>query len=268
MSPTGFPNLGKRTLARAAAWLAAAGSAVAAAAGAPAGLAALGDPDALPLLRENTRVIQCSSFDRTGDGDEANDDRNTWLRRDAAGEYVLYEDDGPGCVYRIWMTCSQAGFVTNNRLRVYFDGETLPRIDLNIGEFFSGTNAPFLRPLVGDKTASAGGMYCYLPFPYARGCRITTTWFPPESERYQHWPADWGYYQITGHRFDSTHGLATWTGAEDAAPVLHQWTHCGEDFRPAAGATVATGSVIVAAGATATVFSVSQPGCAFARVKH
>lgn len=258
-----FPNLGSPGRIRAAvlATLLAALAPGTLRAATPIGLDALGNPDALPLLREQTRLIQFSSYDRTGEPSDANDDRNTWLRRDEHGDYVLYEDAGPGCVYRIWMTWSQTEFVTNNRIRIYFDGEAIPRVDRNVGDFFSGTNAPFVRPFVGDKASSAGGMYCLLPFPYARGCRIATTWFPPESERPQHWPANWGYYQITGHRFASTNGVTTWTGLEDAGRVTQQWARCGVDPKSATGTTVAAGSVDLAAGSTTTVFTASGSGC-------
>lgn len=230
-------------------------------AGAAAGPVALEDLDSLPLLREGTRAWQVSSFDRTGDLLDANDDRNTWLRLDTNGEFVLLDESGPGCVHRIWMTYSQEAFVTNNRIRIYLDGETSPRVEMNVGDFFSGTNAPFLQPLVGNKAWSAGGMVCYVPIPYRVGCRIATTWFPPESERYQHWPADWGYYQIAGHAYDSEDGVTTWTGAEDLSRVLDQWTHLGADPKRTNALVSIAGTVAVPAGATSVLASINAPGC-------
>jgi hypothetical protein len=210
----------------------------------------------LPLLHEGVRVAQSSTFDRT----DGNDDRNWWLYQDTNGEYVILDESGPGCVYRIWMTYSMAGFATN-RIRVYFDGETAPRIDYRIADFFKGTNAPFLTPLVGDTEVSSGGFYCCVPLPYRQGCKITMTAFPPALERPQHWPADWGYYNITCHRLDSTNGVTTWTGNEDCTPVLDQWRNAGEDPRPETNRLTSSGFVSISPGATGVLADVSGAGC-------
>ena len=222
---------------------------------APPGWDSLTSIDALPLLREGVRAYQVSSFDRTG----GNDDRNTWLGFAEDGEYIIFDDVGPGCVYRMWFTGSQETFVTN-RLRAYFDGETNPRLDMSLEDLFAGTTPPFSTPFVGNKDASSGGLYCYVPLPYRERCRITMTGFPPESERYQHWPADWGYYQITYHHLESMQGITSWTGTEDMSEAVRQWSAVGEDPKSTNDNAVLFGSISIPPGSSRILAESPGPG--------
>ena len=61
------------------------------------------------------------------------------------GGHVMLDQEGPGCVYRIWMTSQQAAF-PDQWIKVYFNGSPTPAIDMTIGQMFAGTNAPFLAP--------------------------------------------------------------------------------------------------------------------------
>ena len=219
------------------------------------GWASLTAIDALPLLREGVRVYQVSSYDRTGD----NNDRNTRLYQTANGESVLFDGVGPGCVYRMWLTYSDETFTTN-RLRVYIDGETAPRLDMNIADLFTGNTTPFLTPFVGNKEASSGGLYCYVPIPYREHCRITMTGFPPESERHQHWPADWGYYHVSFHRLEDTNTVTSWTGTEPMDEPMRQWAHIGRDPKATNDDTIVTGSLVIPPGASGTLVDLAGPG--------
>jgi len=112
----------------------------------------------------------------------------------------MLDQAGPGTVYRIWVTGFDAATAW---LRVYFDGESSPRINLLLRELFSGTRSPFLSPLVADNTRSSGGFVCYLPLPYQRSIKITTNMS--------------GYYNLGYHSFSPDTAVTTWTGGE-AAP--------------------------------------------------
>ena len=52
-------------------------------------------------------------------------------------------------------------------------GATLPLVDLPLPDVFSGTTAPFLAPVVADRTTSGGGNVSYVPIPFRKGCEIT-----------------------------------------------------------------------------------------------
>ena len=178
--------------------------------------------DRLPELLEGTRAMQVSTHDRDGANSDGWYGTYSYLYQDENDEYVLLDEQGAGCIYRMWTTYSQGSGNATNRFRVYFDDETTPRIDTTLGAFFSGTNAPFIFPLTGDKNVSSGGYFNYVPLPYQRRCKITVSAVQRPF-----------YYNFTWHTLDSTDGVQTWTGAEDLSSVTSMWTSVGADPKPA-----------------------------------
>ena len=72
-----------------------------------------------------------SSYDRTG----GNDDFNNFLRdADEKGWSVMADLKGPGYISRFWFTGGEA----SQRIRLYFDGEKKPRVDMTVGEWCGG----------------------------------------------------------------------------------------------------------------------------------
>jgi hypothetical protein len=163
----------------------------------PVGLDALVDLDSIAELRPpGMRVEQVSSYDRSGGnvdfgvgpdtaellrliGAEPTEIDNSYLYRDG-DRYVVFDELGPGVVYRIWMTGLDALFLGGPQGDVAFelDGEPAPRLQLPRAELFGGQRAPFLAPLAGDNKASAGGFYSVVPIPFAERLRITTSTVP------------------------------------------------------------------------------------------
>lgn len=132
----------------------------------PYGLDAMTQFDRLPYLKTDTMAVGQSSFDRSG----GNADAGNFLYVDGTNK-VLLDIQGPGTVYRLWFT----GFDTSvDYIQVFFDGETTPRINLLLNDLFSGTNAPFLSPLVGNEAVSSGGYFCYLPLPFKKSIKIVS----------------------------------------------------------------------------------------------
>src|SRR5207244_1332173 len=91
-----------------------------------------------------------------GGNDDGNFKRAFIKYADASGEYVIFDAYGPGCLCRQqfntrWAyddsgkTLVLAG-VQNSRIRFYFDGEPVPRIDATVSEFFEGKSAIFNAP--------------------------------------------------------------------------------------------------------------------------
>ena len=203
----------------------------------------------LPYLDEGVYVRQVSSTDRDGYNSDGWFGTYSYLYADSKGEYVLFDEKRPGCIYRLWMTYSSNSMETN-RLRIYFDGESTPRVDLPIGRFFSGTNAPFLFPLVGDENKSSGGYFCYVPFPFKQSCKVTTT----NTNR----PF---YYNITYHTYDSDEGVESWTGLEDMSKARQTWSNVGIDPKTNAGVPfVVQGSAGIPAHETRTLLNVTNAG--------
>jgi len=160
----------------------------------PIGLSALEQIDQLPRLLPGVRSYLISSYGRVS----ANVDGEDYLYQDGA-EYVMFEAEGPGCVYRFWATSTSGRF---GNLRFYFDGETTPRFNITYDTLFAGNTPPFLSPLVKNDNVAGGS--CYLPIPFRRSLKITSTQRPR-------------FYQFDYHIFDDTTNVVTFTGAENSS---------------------------------------------------
>ncbi|RKX45309.1 MAG: hypothetical protein DRP64_04915 [Verrucomicrobia bacterium] len=153
---------------------------------------------------------------------------------------------GPGTVYRIWST----GFVpATDTVKVYFDGESTPRINMLLKDLFLGSNAPFLSPLVGDDDVSSGGFYCYLPLPFNESIKMVTS------------ASATGlfFYNIGYDRYSPDTSVTTWTGAENSTAPRDLWNNAGVDPKSNAGNITVANTFSLAAGATQTLLDVSGP---------
>jgi hypothetical protein len=205
--------------------------------------------DLLPCLLQGTQVRQVSSHDRSGGNNDGFNGAYSALYVDENNEYVLFDEIGAGCLYRFWMT-----YRTNDdpnyysyRIRFYFDGETEPRLDKSVLDFFDDEGAPLEFPLVGYFDRSSNGCYCYLPFPYRERLKITLSGRPL-------------FYNMTYHRFDEAAGIDSWTGNEDQSNVMALWNAVGTDPKPTQSNCVVSGNYPLTATATGILFSVTGAG--------
>ena len=201
----------------------------------PVGLAAVTDLDTLAELRPpGTRVEQISSYDRSGGnadlgvgpdtaellrafGGDPTELDNSYLYRDG-DRYVIFDELGPGVVYRIWMTGVDALFrgALGGDIWFQLDDEPEPRLRLTRTELFSGTRAPFLTPLAGDRIASAGGFYSVVPIPFAGRLRITTSTVP-------------NYLHITYAKLPPEHTLESFDPLADTSGAARVLAATGSD---------------------------------------
>jgi hypothetical protein len=198
--------------------------------------------DQLPLLQLDAHAHHASSYDRTG----GNQDWENGLGVDAAGDMILLDARGSGCVYRIWFT----GFAATDRIHFYFDDAPTPRIDMLLGTLFGGHTAPFTAPLVGNAQVSSGGFFSYVPLPFARSLRITATKGSPY------------YYNIDFHSLPPDSVVTSWTGAEDLSSARSVWAAAGVDPKaPSASGTSETPvePFDLAPGATKMLFDSDGP---------
>ena len=112
-----------------------------------------------------------SSFDRTG----GNNDRISLQPGETA---VLAEIQGPAAIHHIWVTISAEAFYGRKIiLRMYWDGEESPSVEVPIGDFFGvghGLNRNLSSlPLSCSSEGRARNCYWYMPF--RRSARITAT---------------------------------------------------------------------------------------------
>lgn len=131
------------------------------------------------------RSMQQSSYDRRSVSPDrpgwfANDDGEGFIRleeHDGRKEKVLFEDEGPGAITRIWLTTFGS---IHTILRFYFDGKdepgwVVPSYDLQ--KFgVRGLKKGLIEP--DDKWIR--GSLIYLPVTYADGCKVTMEELTPE----------------------------------------------------------------------------------------
>ncbi len=139
------------------------------------------------------RSRRFSSWDRTG----ANRDFITI----EPGETVeVAKMDGAGCIKHIWVTvaCEDKNYPRTTVLRIFWDDEENPSVEVPLGDFFGVGHAKVSRFHSLPLNMVTGGehenhnlaaMNCFFPMPYRTGARITIT---NESEK----PISSFYYYI------------------------------------------------------------------------
>lgn len=116
---------------------------------------------------------------------------------DGAREYeIVPRIEGPGIVTRIWFAHQQHQSYNNPKdmsqeeewanwgnlgevgnIRFYIDDEMVPRINFGIKDLFVGKH-PFPAPLAAFYASANGGNINYVPIPFQKSIRITTTGRP------------------------------------------------------------------------------------------
>ncbi len=116
---------------------------------------------------------------------------------DGKPEYeIVPRVEGPGEIVRLWFAYQQHQSYNNpqdmsqneewgnwgnlgamGNIRFYFDDEPAPRMDVGIKELFVG-KSPFPAPLAAFYASANGGNINYVPIPFARSLRVTTTGRP------------------------------------------------------------------------------------------
>ncbi len=207
----------------------------------PYGVDAMLQLDHLPYLQMDARAGGQSSYDRTG----GNNDYGNYLYTDANGDKVLLDLLGPGTVYRMWFT----GFIPEQAsIKVYFDGETTPRINMLIRDLVAGNHPPFVTPLVGNELVSSGGYYSYVPLPFSKSIKIVTNQ-----------NALWFYYNIGYDLYSPDTPVTTWTPTQDTSIVQSLWQHAGVDPKSDSGNIAAIGTINLASGSTQTLLDLAGP---------
>jgi hypothetical protein len=160
---------------------------------------------------------------------------------------------GPGLLYRIWMPHVTANLAFP--IRMFFDGESTPRIDTNSAQLLGGNYGYFAGLLV---TTFAGGQVCYEPIPFQTEVRI-------ESENRA---GERHYYQYTGVTLPAGTSVGTFTGTLDSEQqaardsLVTMFQNVGQHPAGPSDTEIQanTGPVSIPAGATRTVADVAGSG--------
>ena len=184
----------------------------------PAAMEFYKDLSLLPYIYTDAEPHYISSYDRTGGNDDGFRGTYSQLYVDDKGEHVIFEEDGPGCIYNLWFTGSGRNLHWG-KIRFYFDNEKTPRIEYEAEEFFSGLHPPFVYPLVTHSFISSGGFSCSMPFPFAAHLKVTTE-------------KTAGFYNIYYLLYKNS-SLESWTGRMDCSRLIDLFQSCGRDPKPA-----------------------------------
>ena len=187
----------------------------------PVGPAFYDNLSELPRIYSNVESYYLSSYDRTGGNDDGFRGTYSQLYVDQAGEHVIFDEDGPGCVYNFWFTGTGQDLHWG-KLRFYFDGEERPRIECEAREFFSGRYRPFVYPLVTNSFISSGGFSCSAPVPFAKHLKITTE-------------KTCGFYNVYYQIYRNVNPPpAGWRREQDYSGLIDLFERCGSNPNTAA----------------------------------
>ncbi len=162
-----------------------------------------------------------SSWDRSGGNMDA--------LRIAPGETaVLGTIEGPGCVKHVWMTMmsfpAQEHELVSTVLRVFWDGETHPSVEMPLGDFFGvgfGLRRGFTSLPLQMSPQDGKAMNCWFPMPFAAGARFEVVnqgenpvifYFYIDYESYDSLPSDLGRFHALWNRSNPTAGTAAEKG--------------------------------------------------------
>lgn len=141
----------------------------------------------LPRLKK-TRMRYTSSTHKVGEKHQ------DFYTVPAKSEHTIAEIEGPGIIVSLWMTIGSRdkNILRKAILRIYWDGETSPSVEVPVGDFFGsagnmgeythlGQNIPiglgkyihFWSLPIGS---TSGGYYTYFPMPFNRALiKLTNT---------------------------------------------------------------------------------------------
>ena len=173
---------------------------------------ALGD---LPRLRD-CRRRRISSHDSTGGNRD-------YVVIPEGASYQLAEVGGAGCIRHLWVTirCQDRWYLRKILLRMYWDGEREPSVEVPIGDFFGighGVTQNFISAPLQMSPEDGRGFNCWWPMPFGDGARIEVEngcdtevqalYYYIDYEEYGELEPGLGRFHATWHRENPTDGIA------------------------------------------------------------
>lgn len=154
---------------------------------------------------------QASSYDRQSVSPDkpgwfANADASQYIRSEIINghsENVMLDVDGPGVIVRFWLTT----FKRNGILRIYFDGQPQPAIEIPAYDLMKGPfdlGKALLNPHSSYEPTEKGGSTLYLPMPYSKHCKITFEDHDVENKQPR-------YYQINYRTYSANTKVETFS---------------------------------------------------------
>ena len=126
------------------------------------------DGSSLAILRQ-CRAGRESSFDRTGGNAD-------WIPIPTHTVGKLAEINGPGMITHIWIPIGRESpeRVKQAVLRIYWDGEPDPSVEVPIGDFFGQPLGEYANQHSAMLSAAPwSGLNCYFPMPFEKSALVT-----------------------------------------------------------------------------------------------
>lgn len=134
--------------------------------------AAANDAGIADLARlHDRRTRRASSYDRTGGNAD-------WITIEPSQAAVLMQESGPGVITHLWFTINSSDtyHLKNLVMRMYWDEEKEPSVEVPIGDFFGlGLGDYFLYQSALTTIAPMKALNAYFPMPFRKSARITVT---------------------------------------------------------------------------------------------
>jgi hypothetical protein len=125
-------------------------------------------------LLANMYIAKDYEFDRVASLNPAGPDGSDVMKPGEVRE--IADIKGPAIISHIWFTLSRkADYVLKDCvLRIYWDDEKEPSVEVPIGEFFGlGHGRYYSFHSIPFEVGNGRGYNCFLPMPFAKRCRIT-----------------------------------------------------------------------------------------------
>lgn len=171
----------------------------------------------LARLRPGVRRARKSSYDPTGGNRD-------WWEFGPGQTHRIADITGPGCIKHVWMTmgCEDKYPYRKVVLRMFWDGEPEPSVEVPIGDFFGlghGLVKNFVSLPLQMSPENGRGFNCWFPMPFQSKARLEVT---NEAERplnlyfyvdYEVYPSatsldDYGRFHTQWRRVNPTTGWA------------------------------------------------------------
>jgi len=167
----------------------------------------------LPILDSHgVKVGYEGSIDKKGQ----NADWDWSLYQDENGEWVIFDIDGPGCIYNMvqhrYLSSSDPLF------RFYLNGDITPAFSIRLSEF--GSKYPFVSPMadsyIGPLDNGRGPIRVarsFVPMPFQKGCKVTTD---IKLEGYDRLKGEGGWGHIIYHSYTQQENIPSFSIIDDA----------------------------------------------------
>ena len=175
----------------------------------------IGGPLRSLVKLRDVRSCRSSSYDRSGGNEDF-----VWIQPGETSSFLDVE--GPGCITHIWMTtaCEDLNHLRKLVLRMYWDDEAKPSVEVPLGDFFGMGHAEtrnFSSLPLCMSPQGGRSLTCYFPMPFGARARVDVTndgeqparvYFYVDYEKYGRLADDLGRFHAQWRRENPTDGIS------------------------------------------------------------